>query len=141
MPGTPTELHAAAFMALSATCGSSPSCHDGSAQGNKGMLTIPPGIDLNMHLVDKAACQAPTLSLIKSGGGDEALTGSWIWQKLTAPKDDSLNIIAKPEWGEPMLGCGQATGFGSRMPQGGLDISPNRLIAVRNWICAGAAGP
>jgi len=142
MPGTPAELHDAALMALSATCGSSPSCHDGSSQGMKGMLSIPAGVNLNMQLVDKAACQAPTLSLVKSGGGDAALTGSWIWQKLTAPKDDSLNIIAKPEWGEPVLvGCGQATGFGTRMPQGGLDISPNRLIAVRNWICAGAAGP
>jgi hypothetical protein len=142
MAGTPAELHDAALMALSATCGSSSSCHDGSSQGMKGMLSIPAGVDLNMQLVDKAACQAPTLSLIKSGGGDEALEGSWIWQKLTAPKDDSLNIIAKPEWGEPVLvGCGQASGFGTRMPQGGLDISPNRLVAVRNWICAGAAGP
>jgi len=37
--------------------------------------------------------------------------------------------------------CQQTSGFGTRMPQGGIDLSEARMAAIRNWICAGAAGP
>jgi hypothetical protein len=93
-----------------------------------------------MILVDKPACQVPTLSLVKSGGGNEALDGSWVWQKLVAPKDDSEFIIPQDVWGTPVV-CQQTQGFGTRMPMTNIDLSEPRIASIRNWICAGAAGP
>lgn len=138
VPGEPAALHEAAAMAIDGGCGF-PSCHDGD-RGKRANLGIPMGSDLNMLLVDKASCEVPTMPLVKSGGGDEALANSWIWQKVAAPDDASFNLIAKPEWGTPSETCGNL-GFGTRMPMGGLDLSETRVAAIRNWICAGAAGP
>ena len=138
MTGTPAELHAAALMALRASCGSSGSCHDGD-RGNQGMLGILEGANLNTLLV-KAACQAPAMKLVSSDSGNAALDASYLWQKITAPVDRSMLLIAKPEWGASAT-CGQPTGFGERMPWGGLPFPESRLTAVRNWICAGAPGP
>ena len=93
-------------------------------------------------MVDKPSCMNTTMPLVKSGGGDMALDSSWLWQKLVAPADDSFNIIAKPEWGMPVMTCQQTSGFGTAMPMtGGIALSDMRMAAIRNWICAGAAAP
>jgi hypothetical protein len=83
------------------------------------------------------------LMVVKSGGGQAALDGSYLWQKLTAPVDAAGDVIAKPEWGAGVTTCNQtgANPFGVRMPPIGMDISDTRLAPIRNWICAGAMGP
>jgi hypothetical protein len=136
--GEPAALHAAALDAFTGGCGFD-SCHN--ADGDRAMLVILETDNLNTLLVDRAACQVPALKLVASGGGQAALDGSWIWQKLAAPDDASMMIVPNDAWGEPAT-CGQTQGtFGTRMPMTGLDLSDNRMGAIRNWICAGAAGP
>ena len=135
--GEPAALHAEAITALKGGCSFS-SCHD--ADGERAGLIILEGDNLNMTLVDKPACQVPTLLIVKSGGGNAALDGSWLWQKLIAPKDSSEFIIPQDVWGMPVV-CQQTQGFGTRMPMTNIDLSPERIASIRNWICAGAAGP
>jgi hypothetical protein len=135
--GDPAAMHAEALTALTGGC-SFGSCHD--ADGERAGLIILPDDNLNTVLVDKAACQVPTLMLVKSGGGNAALDGSWVWQKLVAPKDDSEFLIPQDVWGTAVV-CQQTQGFGTRMPMTTIDLSEARLASVRNWICAGAAGP
>lgn len=140
-PGTPADLHAGALMAMTGSCAFA-SCHN--ADGNRAMLVIAAGDNLNTTLVDKASCQHMSMPLVKSGGGNDALLGSWLWQKLAAPMDADYNVIAKPEWGAPNMGCQQMGGapFGARMPATfGIELSASNLAKVRDWICAGAAGP
>jgi hypothetical protein len=139
MTGTPADLHAAALDAFTGSCAFG-SCHN--ADGNRAMLVIVDGDNLFDKLVDKPACQLPTMSLVKSGGGQAALDGSWIWQKLTSEEDQDLNIVPDPAWGQPTV-CGQLQGtFGVRMPMSaGMLLGENRMGAIRNWICAGAMGP
>jgi hypothetical protein len=137
MSGEPAALHAAALDAFTGGCSFS-SCHD--ADGERAAFIVVEGDNLNTVMVDKAACQVPTLSLVKSGGGDAALTGSWVWQKLVAPDDADTFIIPQDVWGAPVV-CQQTQGFGTRMPMTGIDLSEARIAAIRNWICAGAAGP
>jgi hypothetical protein len=110
------------------------------------MLTLLNAPDLAAVLVDKPACEVPGFVLVKSGGGQAALDGSWLWQKLTAPAESDGALIAQAAWGTASLTCGQAepanAPFGTRMPQliGGETVSDERLAAVRNWICGGATG-
>jgi hypothetical protein len=135
--GDAAALHEAALTAFTGGCSFS-SCHD--ADGERAGLILLPGDNLNTVMVDKPACQVPALSLVKSGGGDAALTASWVWQKLVAPDDDDMFITPQAAWGTPVV-CQQTRDFGTRMPMTGLDLSEARIGAIRNWICAGAAGP
>jgi hypothetical protein len=133
--GDAAAMKTAATDALTGGC-SFGSCHD--ADGKRAMLIVVEGDDITEKLVDKAACQVPSLMLVKSGGGQPALDGSWIWQKLAAPDDADMVIVPNDAWGEPTT-CGQTQGtFGTRMPMTGLDLSEARVAAIRNWICAGA---
>jgi hypothetical protein len=133
--GDAAAMKVAATDALTGGC-SFGSCHD--ADGKRAMLIVVEGDDITAKLVDKAACQVPSLMLVKSGGGQPALDGSWIWQKLAAPDDADMVIVPNDAWGEPTT-CGQTQGtFGTRMPMTGLDLSETRVAAIRNWICAGA---
>jgi hypothetical protein len=137
---SPAELHAAALdvLAAPAPCGFG-SCHSAQAKGNLALLGV---VDLRATLVDKPACEAPRLSLVPSGGGEAALSRSWLWLKLQ-PRgvgDDALPSV--PAYG--MAGaCGQsgAEPHGRTMPLGSPALSEAKLTAVRAWICAGAPGP
>jgi hypothetical protein len=152
MSAAPSALHAAAAAVLTTEspcssdqacpCGSS-SCHGGRGKAN---LVLVGTADLNMALVGKMSCQAPSLPLVAAGGGDPALTGSWLWQKLVAPADSSGVIASNAAWGMPNMMCNQSPGmqpYGIRMPWSNTDLalSEARLAPIRNWICAGAPGP
>lgn len=120
------------------------SCHNTTQK--KAMLNLDVGtMDLKAILVDKPSCEVPALMLVKSGGGDAALTNSWLWQKLTAPDGPSGELTAQPAWGMGGASCGQDSGqpFGVRMPKGTVDmtISASKLDPIKAWICAGAPGP
>ena len=104
MSGSPQELHAAALMVLTAAC-SFGSCHD--ADGKRANLVILPDDNLMTKLTDVASCENTTMPLVKSGGGDEALQMSWLWQKLVAPDDADFNLITDPAWGTPVATCGR----------------------------------
>ncbi len=138
----PAMLHAAAAMVLTVAspCGFG-SCHAGQGKAGLVLLDAP---DLRMAMVDKPACQVPTMPLVDDAGGDAGLTNSWLWLKLTAPADASGVITANANWGAG-VNCGQMGGqpVGLRMPWTNTDmpLEPARLAAVRNWICAGAPGP
>ncbi len=142
--GTPVELHNAAMGVLSSamTCGFG-SCH--TPGRNAAQLTLLDQMDLKATLVDIASCQAPGIPLVKSGCGNAALAGSWLWLKLVAPADSSGVMVSDPVWGTPVATCDQMSGqpFGIRMPYSGTDMitSEARLGPIRNWICAGAPGP
>jgi hypothetical protein len=104
--------------------------------------------DLKATLVDKPSCEAPTMPLVSSHGGNAALMSSWLWQKLTAPAMSTDTLIVQAAWGTagvcPTMGFGltQTSGFGDRMPYGSLaTLEPAPLASIRNWICAGAPGP
>ena len=141
--GDAATLHAAAAEVLTAmgTCGFS-SCH--ANMGKAGLILLG-ATDLNMLMVDKPACQAPNLSVVKSGGGQAALDGSYLWIKLAGAADPSGFIMGDmAAWG--MGGaCGQtaAAPYGVRMPQmaSAMTTSEERLAKIRNWICGGAPGP
>ena len=150
---TPAMLAAAAATALlppaadptmKGPCAFS-SCHDSSAHkaGLKLDGTVP---DLNALLVGKAACETSTLKLVDASTGDAGLAKSWLWQKLIAPADSGGVLTTKPDWGTPNTMCMQQSGqaFGLRMPWSNtpdLLVPPEKLQAVRNWICAGAPKP
>jgi hypothetical protein len=138
---TGSAAHAGALEILNQTtpCGFANACHAGSG---KAMLTLFSVTDLRALLVDKPSCEAPTFPRVDSHGGNAALAHSWLWQKLTAPDDRNTDaLIVQAAWGTPGA-CGQASGFGDRMPMGGVDtLDEQRLSKIRNWICAGAPGP
>lgn len=138
---TGSAAHAAALGILAQTtpCGFANACHNGNG---KAMLVLFGVTDLRATLVDKASCEAPTFPRVDSHGGNAALAHSWLWQKLTSADDKSNDaLIVQAAWGTPGM-CGQASGFGDRMPMGGVDtLDEPRLSAIRNWICAGAPGP
>ena len=150
--GAPAALHAAAAAALlpsaaaaNGACAFS-SCH--GAAPKKAMLILDSSItDLNATLVGKPACEVPTLKLVDGSGGDAALTNSWLWQKLTAPAMSASGaMIAKPEWGTPVATCNQISSqmFGRRMPDtqtADLLMPEEKVMAIRDWICAGAPKP
>jgi hypothetical protein len=122
-----------------ATCALSV-CHDNERpEANLGLLGL---TDLRDALVDKAACQAPALKLVDGRGGDAALTNSWVWQKLTAPVNSSNVLETNPAWGSS-VSCKQQPGqtFGVRMPIGATTLAEDKLVKVRDWICAGAPAP
>jgi hypothetical protein len=138
---TGSAAHAGALeiLAQQSPCGFANACHAGTG---KAMLVLLGTNDLKALLVDKPSCEAPTFPRVDSKGGNAALAHSWLWQKLTAPDDKSNDaLIVQSAWGTPGA-CGQASGFGDRMPMGGVDtLDEPRLSKVRNWICAGAPGP
>jgi hypothetical protein len=144
--GSGAELHAAAAAALlpvpsNAGCAFT-SCHNmGSHKANLTLLEMPN--DLTTQLVGKAACEVPSYQLVDTSGGDMALAKSWLWQKFVAPAGSDGQLTPKPEWGEPVLSCGQESGFGLRMPRTNTSmlLTQSKLEAVRDWICAGAPGP
>jgi hypothetical protein len=136
-------LHAGASEVLTAMtpCGFS-SCHAGSGKAG---LILAGATNLATLMVDKPACQAPNLSVVKSGGGQAALDGSYLWIKLAGAADPSGLIMGDAAtWG--MGGaCGQTPSapYGVRMPQmaSAMTTSEDRLAKIRNWICGGAPGP
>ena len=145
----PAMLHAAAATALLPSAANKgcafSSCHDMNSKKANLVLTESPA-DLRMQLVGKTACEVPALQLVDTSGGDGALAKSWLWQKLIAAADSSGEIMAKPEWGAAVTGCGQmgSNNYGLRMPYSGtnMQLTPqSKLDAVRDWICAGAPGP
>lgn len=116
------------------------SCHNSSKKAAQ--LSLVFGTNL-AELVGKPSCESPNLKLVEPGGGDAALTKSWLYQKLAAPVDGSGSLITQPEWGAPGQ-CGQQGGdFGMRMPiSGGPDgVGEAKLAVMKEWICAGAPGP
>jgi hypothetical protein len=144
--GAPAELHAAAAAALlpvpsNLGCAFS-SCHDMSSKKAKLTLLAMPN-DLMTQLVGKASCEVPSYQLVDTSGGDMALEKSWLWQKFVAPAGSDGQLTPKPEWGDPVLSCGQESGFGLRMPRSNSSmlLTQSKLEAVRDWICAGAPGP
>lgn len=134
-------LHAqvAALLTPQSPCGFS-ACHAGSRA--KAGLRLSGIADLRAQLVDKPACEAPSLSLVDGAGGAEALARSWLWQKLAAPADPSGALLAQPAWGSAES-CGQAPSepFGTLMPLAAGSLAADELAVVRRWICAGAPGP
>lgn len=143
---TPAELYDAAAMAfLPPSPDQMLPCAFGSCHNDKkhaASLVLQAGGNLQELLVDKPACEAPSLMLVDSSGGDAALAKSFLYLKLAAPVDGSANLIAQPEWGDS-ASCGQSDGFGVRMPQGGgVDgVGAEKIAIMREWICAGAPGP
>jgi hypothetical protein len=139
--GSAAHAAAATLLAGMTPCGFS-SCHSGT--GPKAQLALAMQTNLNMLLVDKPSCEAPSVPLVKSGGGQAALDGSWLWLKLVAPADSSGVITPNAAWGTAM-NCGQTGGqmFGLRMPWSNTEmkLEDDRLQVIRNWICAGAPGP
>jgi hypothetical protein len=85
------------------------------------------------------------MMLVDAAGGDAALAKSWLWLKLAAPADSTGAVTANPAWGTAATSCSQDPGqaFGARMPRSGTDmqLSMEKLTAIRDWICAGAPGP
>lgn len=144
--GSDGELHDAAAAAILPTSGNLgcafSSCHDKSSHKAGLALTESPK-DLKMQLVGKAACEVKDYPLVDTSGGDDALKKSWLWQKLAAPADSDGQLKENADWGDPVTSCGQEMGFGLRMPRSQSDmlLSPAKLRAVRDWICAGAPGP
>jgi len=143
---TGSAAHAGALSVIGQmmTCGIS-LCHGGTVGQAK--LVLLGATDLKATLADKPSCEAPTMPLVDSRGGDVALGNSWLWQKLTAPTDEMDVLIVQPSWGTPGtcpttgFGSMMTSGFGSRMPKGGRTLEAPSLAPVRNWICAGAPGP
>jgi hypothetical protein len=138
---TGSALHAGAadVLAAASPCGFS-ACHMGASHAK---LMLAGVADLHAALVGKPSCEAPTIPLIDSKGGNAGLQNSWLWLKLTSPADPSGgNLIVQSSWPTPGA-CGQMSGFGSRMPMtGSADLlEAPRLAEIRNWICAGAPGP
>ncbi|MET0391012.1 MAG: hypothetical protein ABW321_33885, partial [Polyangiales bacterium] len=150
----PADLHAAAAKTLLAPammsadmpnrCAFS-SCHNTNRKVAMLDLGSADG-DLKALLVDRAACEAPNLKVVASGGGDDALNKSWLWIKLTGAIDASNDLTvpatAATDWGTPGS-CGQmgASQYGARMPWGSANTLPEaQLATVRDWICAGAPG-
>jgi hypothetical protein len=138
----PAELYAAATMAFlppdetkMLPCAFS-SCH--SSTKKAAQLNLAAGATL-ADLVGKVACEAPNLKLVDPSGGDAALSKSWIYLKIAAPVDASLNLMPDASWGTPGA-CGQMSGYGARMPiSGGEDgVGPEKRAIMREWICAGA---
>jgi hypothetical protein len=131
----------AAIIAEMGTCSFS-SCHTASVHKAKLVLDGSAGMELHALMVGKPSCEAPTINLVDSSGGDKALANSWLWQKLIAPATSDGTLTTKPEWGAP-VNCGQITGqsFGHRMPDSStatLLTPASKLTAIRDWICAGA---
>ena len=137
-------LHAAALQVLNAAspCGFS-SCH---MPPGKAMLVLLGVTDLKATLVGKPSCEAPTLSLDRClrerGRARQELDVA----EAERPTDGtgSGKIVEQAAWG--MNGtCGQDPDkpFGQRMPWGGGDmqLSAERLGAIKAWICGGAPGP
>jgi hypothetical protein len=143
---TGSAAHAGAFSVIGQMlpCGLS-MCHGGTGQAK---LVLFGSKDLKATLVGKPSCEAPTMPLVDPQGGTAALNHSWLWQKLTAPDMSTDALIVQSAWGAPGtcpttgFGSGQITGFGDRMPYGGLaTLDAGPLGQIRNWICAGAPGP
>lgn len=140
---SPNALHLAATEVLSAAspCGFS-SCHVGPS--SRADLMLAGATDLRTLLVGKPACEAPTVPLVDSAGGEAGLSHSWLWLKLTAPADTTGVIVGDASWGQSG-NCGQPPDqpFGLRMPLSSTNalLDAGRLAKVRNWICAGAPGP
>ena len=143
---TGSAAHAAALTVLNqmVPCGLS-ICHAGTGQAKLVLLGV---TDLKATMVDKPSCEAPTMPLVSSKGGNAALANSWLWQKLTAPAMSTDALITQSTWGTPAacptanFGMMQTSGFGDRMPYGSLaTLEPAPLGAIRNWICSGAPGP
>ena len=134
-------LHAevAALLTPQSPCGFS-ACHAGSRA--KAGLRLTGIADLRAQLVDKPACEAPSLPLVDGTGGAQALARSWLWQKLVAPSDQSGALLTHPAWGSAQS-CGQAPSepFGMLMPLAAGALPADELAVVRRWICAGAPGP
>ncbi|HKP56741.1 MAG TPA: hypothetical protein VJV78_08475, partial [Polyangiales bacterium] len=144
----PAALHMAAAMALLPVMNQGPcafgSCHDANAKKAGLALTAMP-FDLKMQTVGKTACEAPSMKVVDGSGGDAGLAKSWLWHKLASPAGSDGAMTADPAWGAAAASCGQAPGqdFGVRMPYSGTDtqLSMEKVMAVRDWICAGAPGP
>jgi hypothetical protein len=149
--GPDEGLHAAALAALvpasptlSGPCAFG-GCHN-EATAKAHLNLSPSTADLRALLVGIPACEVPSWPLVDGRGGDEALTRSWLWQKLTAPAAIDGTLLGQASWGEASscaAQAGAATAFGARMPQGsGPDLlSDERLRAVQRWICIGAPAP
>jgi hypothetical protein len=140
----PAALYAAAAGALLPSMESSAlpcafgSCHNASKKVAGLELVFGGSIT---DLVGAASCQSPNLKLVEPGGGNAALSKSWLYLKLAAPVDGSAALVPEPSWGTPNTACGQTTGdFGVRMPfsAGAEGIGAEKLKVIRDWICAGA---
>jgi hypothetical protein len=130
---------AAEVLAADSPCGFS-ACH---MAANHAKLKLAGVTDLHATLVGMPSCEAPTIPLIDSKGGNAGLQNSWLWLKLTSPADSSSgNLIMQSSWPAPGA-CGQMSGYGFRMPMTGAAdlLEAPRLAKIRNWICAGAPGP
>jgi hypothetical protein len=149
--GLDESVHASALAALVPSSPATPGpcafggCHSEASAKAKLRLS-PDTADLRALLVGIPACEAPSLSLVDGRAGDEALTRSWLWQKLTAPAAIDGALLGQGSWGEasPCAAQGGATSpYGARMPQGvgPALLSDERLRAVQGWICAGAPDP
>jgi hypothetical protein len=144
--GAPAALHAAAASVLTTQgkCSFAGTCHDGPTR-TAGLILLA-ATNLDTLLVDQPSCIAPTVPLVKSGGGEAALQGSWLWLKLVASADASGVLDQNAAWGAPVATCNQKGDqpYGVRMPygtSGSSFASPERLAPIRDWICAGAPGP
>jgi hypothetical protein len=120
-------------------------CHAGAGQAKLVLMGV---TDLHMAIVDKPACEAPTLKIVDSQGGDAALANSWLWQKMTAPIMPGMDtLVVQASWGTaascPSTFFPSGTmGFGDRMPYGAMNtLDAPALAKIRNWICSGAPGP
>ncbi len=111
-------------------------CHgDGAASGD---LNLRLTTDLTELLVNKPACEAPSLMLVEPGAPER----SWLYIKLTGEtKEGSRDLAPDPSWGEPGQGCEDATGFGKKMPETGSPLSEEKVEQIRQWILDGAPGP
>ncbi|MDD9936806.1 MAG: hypothetical protein OXT09_24550 [Myxococcales bacterium] len=120
------------------SCNAGP-CHDAMGPP-RAALQLEGMTDLST-LVGQASCEVPSMPLVTAGDPGQ----SWLWLKLwAAPIDGSGVLLGDPSWGE-IQACNQDPGapFGVRMPwgSGASSAAPERLIAVCDWIQAGAPGP